>query len=174
MSRPPPDARLIFSAEEIDKAIDRLAIRINLDFENSAVTVLSVLRGALPFTWDLIKRLSIELTLEFVRIERYHGTKGFEPRLIGEFPEIPTDASVLIVDDVLDDGVTLAFLKSEIYRRNRSVVTAALFQKQIGKKCAIEAYYIGLFAPDCFLVGRGMDCDGKYRDLMDVYALPER
>ena len=172
MSVPPNDAELLFSESTIERTLDRLAIQIDLDFARTDLLCLCVLRGGTPFAWDLVRRLRVNLTLEFVQVQRYSGSVGFEPRLIGPMPENLQDRSVLIMDDVLDCGVTLKFLKDHISTFVESVYIAVLVQKQLSQPPKIEADYVGLYAPDKFLIGRGMDLDGKFRDLSSIYAIP--
>lgn len=173
MSVPPNGAVLLFSESAIERTLDRLAIQIDLDLEGTEVVGLCVLRGGSPFAWDLVRRLRVNLTLEFVQVQRYRGLVGDEPRVIGPLPENLQDRSVLIMDDVLDYGITLKFLRDQISTFADRVYTAVLVQKQLSQPPQIEADYIGLYAPDKFLIGRGMDLDGKYRDLPAIYAIPE-
>ena len=173
MSVPPNGAVLLFSESAIERTLDRLAIQIDLDLAGAEVVGLCVLRGGSPFAWDLVRRLRVNLTLEFVQVQRYRGLVGAEPRVIGPLPENFQDRSVLILDDVLDYGITLKFLKDQISTFTERVYTAVLVQKKLAQPPKIDADYVGLYAPDKFLIGRGMDLDGKYRDLPAIYAIPQ-
>ena len=173
MSVPPNGAVLLFSESAIERTLDRLAIQIDLDLEGTEVVGLCVLRGGSPFAWDLVRRLRVPLTLEFVQVQRYRGVVGDEPRVIGPLPEHINGRSVLLMDDVLDYGITLKFLRDQISTFAEKVYTAVLVQKKLSQPPKIDADYVGLFAPDKFLIGRGMDLDGKYRDLPAIYAIPE-
>ncbi len=173
MSVPPNGAVLLFSESAIERTLDRLAIQIDLDLEGTEVVGLCVLRGGSPFAWDLVRRLRVPLTLEFVQVQRYRGVVGDEPRVIGPLPEHIKGRSVLLMDDVLDYGITLKFLRDQISTFAEKVYTAVLVQKKLSQPPKIDADYVGLFAPDKFLIGRGMDLDGKYRDLPAIYAIPE-
>lgn len=173
MSVPPNGAVLLFSESAIERTLDRLAIQIDLDLAGSEVVGLCVLRGGSPFAWDLIRRLRVSLTLEFVQVHRYRGVVGDEPKMVGSLPENLADRNVLLMDDVLDYGITLNFLKDQISAFAENVFTAVLVQKQLPLPPKITADYIGLYAPNKFLIGRGMDLDGKYRDLPAIYTMPE-
>lgn len=173
MSLPPNGAVLLFSESAIERTLDRLAVQIDLDLAGSEVVGLCVLRGGSPFAWDLVRRLRVNLTLEFVQVQRYRGVVGDEPRVVGPMPEKLTGRIVLLMDDVLDYGITLKFLKDQISTFTETVYTAVLVQKKLSQPPKIEADYIGLYAPDKFLIGRGMDLDGKYRDLPAIYAISE-
>ncbi|MYD44986.1 MAG: hypoxanthine-guanine phosphoribosyltransferase [Gammaproteobacteria bacterium] len=173
MSVPPNGAVLLFSESAIERTLDRLAVQIDLDLVGAEVVGLCVLRGGSPFAWDLVRRLRLNLTLEFVQVQRYRGLVGDEPRVVGPLPQNLQGRSVLIMDDVLDYGITLKFLKDQISTFTEKVYTAVLVRKKLSQPPNIEADYVGLYAPDKFLIGRGMDLDGKYRDLPAIYAIPE-
>lgn len=172
MSLPPNGAVLLFSESAIERTLDRLAVQIDLDLAGSEVVGLCVLRGGSPFAWDLVRRLRVSLTLEYVQVQRYRGVVGDEPRFVGPLPENLTDRKVLLMDDVLDYGITLKFLKDQISTVAEDVFTAVLVQKQLPIPPKFKADYIGLYAPNKFLIGRGMDLDGKYRDLPAIYTIP--
>ena len=174
MSVPPNGAVLMFSESAIERSLDRLAIQIDLDLMGADVVGLCVLRGGSPFAWDLARRLRVNLTLEFVQVQRYRGVIGDEPRMVGPLPEKLTGCTVLLMDDVLDYGITLCFLNDQISTIARTVRTAVLVQKKLPQPPKISADYVGLSAPNKFLVGRGMDLDGKYRDLSAIYSIGER
>lgn len=173
MSVPPNGAVLLFSESAIERTLDRLAIQIDLDLDGADVVALCILRGGSPFAWDLVRRLRVNLTLEFVQVQRSRGLVGDEPRVIGPLPEIVQGRTVLIMDDVLDYGITLNHLRDQISTCTEKVYTAVLVQKKLSQPPKIEADYVGLYAPDKFLIGRGMDLDGKYRDLPAIYAIAE-
>ncbi len=173
MSLPPDGAVLLYSESTIERTLDRLAVQIDLDLAGSDVVSLCVLRGGSPFAWDLVRRLRVNLTLEFVQVQRYHGVVGDVPRIVGSIPENLNGRTVLLMDDVLDYGVTLNFLKDQISQLAEMVVTAVLVQKQLPQPPKVNADYIGLYAPNKFLIGRGMDLNGKYRDLPAIYTIAE-
>ena len=171
MSVPPTNAELIFSSEHIERAIDRLAVKINLDFTNQSVTFLCLLYGAVPFTWDLVRRLDIDLEIEFLRVRRYRGKAGFEPkRLDGNLANLESK-TVIILDDVHDEGYTLEFVLGLLGDLPARVILAVLVKKEGTNKSIIEADYFALAAPNRYLIGRGMDLDGKCRDLTGIYAI---
>lgn len=173
MSLPPNGATLLFSESAIERTLDRLAVQIDLDLAGAEVVGLCVLRGGSPFAWDLVRRLRTNLTLEFVQVQRYHGLVGDKPRVIGPLPDGLTGCTVLLMDDVLDYGITLKFLTDQISTFAKTVCTAVLVQKQLPQPPKVEADYVGLYAPNKFLIGRGMDLGGKYRDLPAIYTIPE-
>jgi len=171
VSLPPANAELIFSADEIDRAIDRVAVRINVDFVDQTVTFLSLLRGALPFTWDLTRRLVVDLEIEFIRIQRYQGQKSCAPQLIDGNINSVEGKTVIVIDDVFDDGLTLEFVYDMLSELTNEIYSVVLLKKESNEIRAIEPDYIALHAPNRYLIGRGMDLNGKYRDLPAIYAV---
>lgn len=174
MSLPPNGAVLLYSESAIERTLDRLAIQIDLDLAGADVVGVCVLRGGSPFTWDLIRRLRVNITLEFVQVQRCCELLVDEPRVVGPLPNNLTGRIVLLMDDVLDYGNTLSFLKDQISTLAKRVLTAVLVQKQLPQPPKITADYIGLYAPNKYLIGRGMDLDGKYRDLPAIYTIPQK
>ena len=172
MSLPPDGAELLYSESAIERTLDRLAVQIDLDLAGTDVVCVCVLRGGMPFTWDVMRRLKMSISLEFMRVRRYRGQVGNEPQILGPLPENLTGRTVLLLDDILDYGVTLKFLKEQLSTFAKEVRIAVLIQKTVSQPPAIAADYVGLFAPDQFLIGRGMDLDGRYRDLPAIYAVP--
>ena len=171
MSYPPENSTLLFSEEEIEQALDRLAIQMNIDLADDPTVFVSVLRGALPFTWDLLRRMTIDIELEFIKVSRYFGMLGGEPRIVGWDPVSFEDKTVVIVDDVLDGGETIRLLTERFTPRSKKLRTAVLVRKLVGDRQKGHADYVALHAPDKFLIGRGMDIDGKYRELPAIYML---
>ena len=172
MSLPPDGAELLYSESAIERTLDRLAVQIDLDLAGTDVVCVCVLRGGMPFTWDVMRRLKMSISLKFMRVRRYRGQVGNEPQILGPLPENLTGRTVLLLDDILDYGVTLKFLKEQLSTFAKEVRIAVLIQKTVSQPPAIAADYVGLFAPDQFLIGRGMDLDGRYRDLPAIYAVP--
>jgi len=171
VSLPPANAELIFSADEIDRAIDRVAVRINVDFVDQTVIFLSLLRGALPFTWDLTRRLVVDLEIEFIRIQRYQGQKSYDPQLIDGNINSVEGKTVIVIDDVFDDGLTLEFVYDLLGKVTSEIYSVVLLKKESNLKRSMEPDYVALHAPNRYLVGRGMDLNGKYRDLPAIYAV---
>ena len=173
MSLPPEGAELLYSESSIERTLDRLALQIDLDLAGSDVVCVCVLRGGVAFTWDIIRRLKLSVSLEFVQVQRYRGTVGHKPQIISSFSDNLTGRTVLLMDDILDYGNTLELLKNKLSASAREVRIAVLVQKKVSSSPKVSADYVGLLAPDKFLIGRGMDLDGKFRDLPAIYAIAE-
>ena len=167
----PERFELLFNSEEIERAIDRIAVRLNADLEGKTVVFVCVMHGGLPFTWDLMRRVNIDVELDFVRVHRYDGTKGGEIRTERDFHLDLEGKHAVIVDDVLDRGVTLSKLYERLSGSAASVQSAVLCDKKTLREVDIEADYVALDAPDQYLIGRGMDMNGRYRQLANIYAM---
>lgn len=169
-------SRVVFDAREIEAAIGGIGRAVHERCVGRDPIVLSVLIGALPFTAALLGRLAFSLQLDYVQVARYRGaTRGGELAWLRE-PALPLDGrQVLIVDDVLDDGDTLAEISRACTERGAAeVLTAILVEKQSPRRPAGQsADFTGLYAEDEYLFGFGMDYRDRYRHLPDIRALAD-
>lgn len=165
--------RLLFSEVEIAAALRRMAGRI-LDHygEKEPVMVLALMNGALWFAADLLRCLPVNFLLESVWVSSYGDARETSGLVEWKTP-VPDCAGkrVLVLDDVLDSGITLTHVKAEILRLGATEVqTAVMMDKPSGRRVQIEADYVGLNAPAEFLVGYGMDVAGRCRNLPYIGA----
>ena len=160
---------MLFSADEIERAIDRLAVRVAIDLADDFPLVVCVMSGGLPFTADLIRRLPFALELDYVHATRYRGTQGGEI----DFRALPRastmDRNVLLVDDVLDEGYTLQAIREKLESDAATVRIAVLVDKPNARRVPITPDYAALEAGTDYLVGRGMDHEGLYRNLPSIH-----
>ena len=181
MTTAPPDVdewgECLHDAEAVRFAIDQLAVRIALDLADARPVVVCVMNGGLPFTAALLARFAFPLELDHVHATRYRRASAGEHPRGGELSvrAAPTrslaDRTVLLVDDVLDEGVTLERLKTQFEEDGAARVrTAVLVDKAVAGR-TFAADYAALSAPNRYLVGWGMDHDGWYRNLRSIYAL---
>jgi len=169
----PKTAELIHDAKAVNEAYDRLALRINADWAGSEPVVLSVLLGGLVPTGQLLPRLHFALQLESIHATRYGGgTEGAELKWLSE-PRISLKGrNVLLVDDILDQGLTLKALVDYCHAAGASrVASAVLARKNRAEPPAIEADYYGLEVPDRYVFGCGMDLHEYQRQLPGIYAI---
>ncbi len=164
----------LFAEEEVQKRVRLLARRISRDFIGREVLLVGVLKGAFIFLADLSRRLTIPVKVEFVRLASYGAgmessgkvriTKDLEISLKGK--------DVLIVDDIVDTGVTLKYLVRRLKaRRPRSLKSVVLLDKPSRRRVHFEPDYKGFTIPDRFVVGYGLDFDEDYRNLGGIYVL---
>ena len=162
----------LFSREQIDSIIKGLADRISKDYDQREVVLVCILKGAFMFLSDLVRHLRIPVQIDFVRLASYGAgmkssgrieiTKDIETSLEGK--------DVLIIEDIIDSGRTLLFLKERLTLANpRSVRICALLEKKERREVEIEADYVGKKIEDVFVVGYGIDFNEAYRNLPEIY-----
>ena len=162
---------LMISAEEIAQKVDEVAKQISSDYEGESVVVVGVLTGAFIFTADLARALTVPVeTVDFLQVSSYEGDKS-----TGNFifkKDISTDISgknVLIVEDIIDTGRTLKKLREMLLMRNpKSIKICTAFDKPSRRVNDLVPDYNCFTIPDEFIVGYGLDYDGKYRQFKDV------
>ncbi len=168
-------AEELVGASGVQFAIDQTALRIAVDLSEANPIVLCVMNGGLPYTAELLKRFSFPLEFGYVHVGRYDNTTrggalNWYARPVIDFAE----RTVLIVDDVLDKGETLAALAVWVAGEGANQVrTTVLVAKEVMMKNRIEVDYVALRLPDRYLFGCGMDYRGYWRNLTSIYALSE-
>ena len=183
MTAAPPDidawGECLHDAEAVRFAIDQLAVRIALDLADACPVVVCVMNGGLPFTAALLARFAFPLEVDHVHATRYREAapgehpRGAELRVRGAPAHAVKGRHVLLVDDILDEGVTLERLKTLLEDAGAATVrTAVLVDKAVPGR-TFAADYAALSAPDRYLVGWGMDHNGWYRNLQAIYALAD-
>lgn len=165
----------IFTQEEIESRVDELARKITKDYKGKVPILIGVLNGSIFFLADLAKRLDIECELDFIKVSSYHtGTQSSGTvRLLKDISCIVTDRDVIIVEDIIDSGLTARFLKHRILENQpSSVAFASLLLKPECLKLEFKADYVGFEVADRFLVGYGLDLDQKFRNMPSIWAFP--
>jgi hypoxanthine phosphoribosyltransferase len=158
--------KVLIGEEEIRKRVRELGKEILESFSSPTVTVISVLKGALLFTADLIRSLNAQVEVDFIGIKSYKGRSKGEVK-ITSCPGIPLEGKeVLIVDDIFDTGESLFAAYREILKeRPYKVKTCVLLEKEVERKVSITPDFVGFKIPDCYVVGYGLDLDEKFRNL---------
>lgn len=157
----------------IQQTVQKMAQKINQDYESLNPLFLAVLNGAFMFASDLMKSIDIPVELSFIKLKSYQGTKssGNIESLIGLEKEI-TGRHVVIVEDIVDTGKTLQFTLKALSSHNpASIAIATLLHKPEMTKVPLELRYVGFKIPNRFVVGYGLDYDGYGRNLKDIYQL---
>lgn len=165
----------IYSAAEVAQAVGRLADEISVRLADRLPLVLSVMGGSVVFTGQLLPLLNFPLDFDYIHVSRYgdatHG--GAIHWKVGP-RDIVADRVVLVLDDILDEGQTLAAVRSRILQAGaREFYSAVFADKDIGRSKPIRADFVGLRVPDRFVFGFGMDVNGAWRNLPAIYALKE-
>lgn len=167
------DAELIHSAAAVSEAIDRLAGEITARLRDADPLVLTVMSGAVVFAGRLLPKLAFPLSCDYVHVTRYgQATVGGDLAWLAEARTPVRDRTVLLLDDILDEGVTLAAIKSRVLAQGaRECVVAVLTEKELGREKPIRADFVGLRLPDRYVFGCGMDIEGAWRNLPAIHAL---
>lgn len=170
-------AELLVDAAAVAAAVDRLAAAINARMSGIAERplVLAVMRGGLIFAGQLLPRLSFPLELDYVDASRYgKAVRGGELYWRSPLPEGVAGRTVLLVDDILDEGITLAAIRDRLLALGAAQVLVAVFaDKRIPRSKPLAADFSGIDLPDRYVFGFGMDVHGLWRNLPAVYALRE-
>jgi hypoxanthine phosphoribosyltransferase len=170
-------AELIFDEDAVQKAVDKVAQQLNQRFNPEDGTpfplVLGVMGGAVVFCGQLLTRLKFPLEFDYMHVTRYGG-KDQGGKI--EWKVIPRSSvqgrTVIVLDDILDEGETLAHVKERLLEMGAAEVVLAVFaDKEIGKAKPVTADYIGLSLPNKFVVGYGMDAYGYWRNLPGIWAI---
>lgn len=167
------EAKLLYSPDEIETVIERMAKEITVVLEDKNPVVLCLMIGAVIVIGKLLPRLNFPLQLEYVHATRYQGTTGGNIQWVRSPSIALENRTVLIVDDILDEGITLSSIIEECRRLNAAkIYTAILADKQIKKRRPLEkADFTGLTVPDRYVFGYGMDYKGYLRNAPGIYAV---
>jgi hypoxanthine phosphoribosyltransferase len=163
----------IHSAERVTSAVQRVASEITVALCNLNPLMICVLRGGIVFAGHLLTRLQFPLELDYADVTRYaNGIQGGKLRW-RYLPEgLAAQRDVLLVDDILDEGVTLAAIRDKLIAAGaRRVWIAVLAEKNTGREKPVRADFVGLAVPDCYVFGFGMDVHGYWRNLPTIFAL---
>lgn len=166
-------ADLIYSAETIGKTVQRLADEITETLSGHFPLVLCVMKGGVVFAGHLLPKLVFPLNFDYVQVTRYHNeTSGGEMNWM-VFPQDDLrDRTVLVIDDILDEGITMEEIRKKVLDCGaRSFYSAVLVDKDIGKDKSFQADFVGLTLPNRYVFGFGMDIHGAWRNLPAIYAL---
>jgi hypoxanthine phosphoribosyltransferase len=169
-----PEKKQILSKADIARRVQELGAAITKDYTGSSLLVVGVLNGAFIFMADLVREIGLDLEIDFVRVASY----GLSTTSCGEIRfskdvELPIqDKDVLVVEDIVDTGLTLTCLHNYLKEKGaRSVRTCALLDKKERREVEVAIEYIGFEVKEGFLVGYGLDCREQYRQLSEVHHL---
>jgi hypoxanthine phosphoribosyltransferase len=168
-------SRLIVSSEELEAAMDRMAGKISADLAGRDPLVLCVMTGAVVVLGRLLPRLDFQLQLGYLHATRYRGaTSGGELAWLHRPTDVIRGRHVLLVDDILDEGLTLeAAARACREDGAASVRSAVLVEKLRTRDCAFEADYVGVEIPNRYVFGYGLDYKGYFRNANGIYAVAD-
>ncbi|MFO7978737.1 MAG: hypoxanthine phosphoribosyltransferase [Bacteroidales bacterium] len=159
--------------DQIDLAVEKIAREITRDFGDSTPLFLCVLKGSFMFAADLFKAYEGPCQISFIQLSSYKGTTSTQEvkTLIGLSEDIK-DRDVIILEDIIDTGITIAHLLQDLKTyQPRNLKVASLLVKPAAAKTPVQADYVGMEIPNDFIVGYGLDYDGFGRNLKDIYKI---
>ena len=170
-----PELKVLFSREQIAARVAEIGKQISEDFAGQPVVLIGVLKGAAIFLSDLSRQITLDSTFDFIAVSSYGNQKqnSGEVKMLKDVDQSMEGKNVILVEDILDTGLTLSYLKKLIMAHHpRAFRIAALLDKKCRRQQPIQADYAGFEIPDEFVVGYGMDYAERYRNLPDICIVP--
>ncbi len=167
---------VLISREELAQKVRELGARITEDYKGQEVLLVGILRGSVPFMADLMREIDLDMTIDFMSVSSYgSSTKSSGVvRIIKDLETSIEGKNVIIVEDIIDSGLTLDYLKSHLSGRHpKSLKICAILDKPSRRKVDLKGDYIGFEVEDKFIVGYGLDLDQKYRNLPYISWIKE-
>ena len=179
------DLKVLITREQITKRVAELGADITRDFKGESVMLVGVLKGAAIFLADLSRQLDLDATFDFIGVSSYGNRPSptqelktgwdstGEVKLTKDVDQTLKDKNIIVVEDILDTGLTLTYLKKMLLARQpRTLKIAALLDKPSRRKLPLQGDYVGFKIPDEFVVGYGLDYAERYRNLPDICVVP--
>lgn len=166
--------RILFHETTILSRLDQLAAQISAEYRDRELTVIAVLNGSLMFMADLLRRIPLPLKLDCLSVASYHGKAETSGEVIFKQIALPdvTDRHILVLDDILDSGHTLAAIRDKLETaKPRSIRVCVLLNKKKPRARHVDADYVGFEIEDEFVVGYGLDFMERYRNLPYIGVL---
>ncbi|MBX7223092.1 MAG: hypoxanthine phosphoribosyltransferase [Blastocatellia bacterium] len=166
--------KVLFSAAQVQERIQEMGARITRDYQGKSLALVCVLKGASLFTADLMRAIDLPLTVDFIAVSSYGAASksSGEVRILKDLDTSLKGRDVLVVEDIVDTGLTLNYLLDNFRRRDAaSVQVAALLDKPERRLATVDVAYIGFTIPNEFVVGYGLDYAERYRNLPFVAIL---
>ncbi len=170
------DASVLFGREDIRRRIEELGRNITGDYEGRAPVLISVLKGGSVFLADLMRQIHLPIAIDYMSISRYGGAAESmgRVRIVKDLEVDIGGQDVLIVEDIVDTGLTLSYLITVLESRQpASVEVCALLDKSVRRITPLPILYVGFDCPDVFVVGYGLDFQERYRNLPDILAVQD-
>ncbi len=164
--------QVLISATELEQRVGELGTNISRDYQGREPLLIGLLRGVTCFMADLIRHVSLPLAIDYMAISSYQGVDGGAVRIVKDLDEPLLDRHVIVVEDIVDTGMTLNTLLQELQlRRPASLRVCALLDKRARRLVEVPLDYVGFEIPDEFVVGYGLDFQQKFRNLPFIATL---
>ncbi|MBI2070935.1 MAG: hypoxanthine phosphoribosyltransferase [Elusimicrobia bacterium] len=173
MPAPRGVSEVLFTPEQIAKRVSALAKKISADYQGKNLVVIGILKGCIVFLGDLVRQIKVPLELDFLSVSSYAGesTTGMV-KLNFDIKADVRDCDVLLIDDIVDTGFSLAFARKHLLSREpRSLEVGVLLDKPQRRKVFVPVRYTGFTVPDRFVVGYGLDYNERFRELPYIGVL---
>jgi hypoxanthine phosphoribosyltransferase len=169
----PPKLEILIPHREIENRVAELGARISADYGDRPIVLVGVLKGSFMFLADLIRHITSPLRIEFIGTKSYAGaTTSGQVQLTKDLDKPIEGEDVLLVEDIIDTGLTLNYLKHLLMQREpRSLRTVAFLDKPSRRRIEVNGDYIGFTIEDKFVIGYGLDFEQRYRNLRDLCIL---
>ena len=166
----------LFNSQEIQAKVKELADRITKDYSGKELLAVGILKGAYMFFSDLVRAIEVPLTLDFIIASSYIKTEtSGEVKMYYDIREDIPDKHVLLIDDIVDTGITLNYIRERVLARSpQSVKVCAFLDKKEKREVEIPLDYVGFEIPNEFVVGYGLDYDNKFRNLPYISIFKKR
>ncbi len=168
--------RVLVTKEQLEEKTAELAKAIERDYKGKELVLVGVLKGGFIFLADLVRKISMDVTIDFISVSSY-GDSTQSSGVVRITKDIDSDITgkhILLVEDLIDTGLTLNYLKELFNTKGcASVKLAAILDKPDRRKVDLKVDYVGIQIPDEFVVGYGLDWAGKYRNLPEVCVVEE-
>ncbi len=168
--------KILINEDEIQNKVKELASRINLDYKGRELLLLCILKGSVMFMGDLMKYVNVKSDIEFMSISSYGNSvvSSGSIRILKDLDMSVDGRDILIVEDIIDTGITLNYLCNYLRGKNaKSIEIVTLLDKPSGRKLELEAKYVGFEVGNEFVIGYGLDYAEKYRNLPYIGILNE-
>ena len=165
---------ILVGTEDLERRVSELAEEISRDYEGREVLLVAILKGALPFLADLMRRLTIPCQVDFMAVSSYGSSTDSSGvvRILKDLDAPITGRDVLIVEDIIDSGLTLQYLLRTLTARGpASLEVCSLLTKPERRRVDLPIRYVGFEIPNRFAIGYGLDLDERYRNLSYVAAV---
>jgi hypoxanthine phosphoribosyltransferase len=169
-----PELKILISRNEIAKAVNRLALEIQRDYQGKQPLLIGVLKGSFLFMADLIRQLDLPLELDFVRLSSYGAAResSGKVRIIQGVKTPVKGRDILVIEDIVDTGITISFLLGYLKKKQpASLKLCTLTDKPSRRRVPVPIDYRGFTVPNKFIVGYGLDFNQRFRNLPHIYAL---
>jgi len=169
----PRHFRLLLDENEIARRVSELGREISSDYEGKELHIICVLKGGVYFLADLVRELTLPVTFDFLSVSSYRGTESSGVvRFTKDLDEDIESRHVLVIEDIIDTGLTLHYIERNLKTRKvASLALASFLDRPHRRKVDLELDYVGFVIPDHYVVGYGLDFEHKYRQFKDIYAI---